>query len=388
MAIKDYEPMLEENSDEVLLEETTDCEALLEEESGASALSVLQSCSREDIELYGISIISIAKGRNPRLYYRGYTFEYVDNIAKINSFSDVNSILHIFDEIRVNKFIDVNDSQLKDFEKYWNENSDILANAFNIITYCSESDFLKLLRTKKNASFNFEHRIVQEMQLIPLCMGDSVDVGYSIDYQHQYCDAQIGGGIVEIMQSGFIGGHRDSINSEYVHIKLSSFESFTYLLLGAWIQYCILDHKWKDDIVLLSVLPFEINAEIWINGRYRDGLKLIESQTTIPAKVSRMIVDDDCSVVITIASVRSEIDIRKLFGYSPKSFEITMDVTPNSSINLIVSDKESKKNISIRDLFGKMKTTINDNPEPEQGLTPEQIAHSFGVTYEIKSIKR
>ena len=117
-------------------------------------------------------------------------------------------------------------------------------------------------------------------------------------------------------------------------------------------MYEILTKRYEDDIVLFSAFPFDVNAEIWVNGRCRDYFSLCECeylQTGIPMKSSKLIIDDDCSsVILSLLGKRFAFDIPKLFGYVPKSFEITFDVDENLIIKFTLKDKDSNKEISIR----------------------------------------
>jgi hypothetical protein len=94
-------------------------------------------------------------------------------------------------------------------------------------------------------------------------------------------------------------------------------------------------------------MPFPINAELWIHGRYRDGIKLIERNTTIPCKKSETISDDNCTIVILFLGKRFSIDIKDLFHYNPKSIEIIVDIDPGSRVKYTFKDKEMKKEYSI-----------------------------------------
>ena len=315
------------------------------------AWNVLQSCSSEDIEKYGISIISFDSGKKLTIYYRGYTFEFREEITKIKSHLDLISISNLIAEREGKGIFEVKDSVRKDIETYYKDNSKYLDNTFSIITYCSESDLYKLWRIRGG----LHCRIVQEMQLLPLCLDSEKDLVYSLEYQNFFCDFELGGGIQEILQAGFLDGRRDSleemdldVDCEPITKKLSAFEGFYYLVLGAIVQYMIL-HKAFEDCVLLPVFPFDVDAEIWVNGRYRDGLHLLKRNTTIPCKKTETIIDDDCSaIVISSLGKRFVLDVPKLFGYVPKSFDITLNIFVDSTFKYILTDKESKKEVSIR----------------------------------------
>ena len=334
----------------------------------AVAWNVLQSCSNEDIEKYGISIISFAQGKKPIIYYRGYTFECQEEITKIKSHLDVESFSKLI-AVREGKGIfEVKDYIRKDFETYYKENSKTLANSDNIITFCSESDLYKLWRNKREVHV---YRMVQEMQLLPYCFDANEESVYSLEYQNFFCDAELGGGVYEVLQTGFLGGHRDNlkemdlgVDSEPILKKLSSFEGFTHLVLGTIVQYKILNRTYEDDIVLLGVLPFDINAEIWVNGRYRDNLKLLESNTTIPCTKTKTIVDDNCSsIIISMLGKRFALNVPKLFGYVPKSFEITLSLEGFSDFKFTLKDKASKKEVSLQneELFNYEEDGLNEH---------------------------
>ena len=317
------------------------------------AWNVLQSCSSEDIEKYGISIISFDSGKKLTIYYRGYTFEFREEITKIKSHLDLISISNLIAEREDKGIFEVKDSTRKDFETYYKDYSKYLDNTFSIITYCSESDLYKLWRIRGG----LHGRIVQEMQLLPLCLDPEKDLVYSLEFQNFFCDIELGGGIWVVLQAGFLGGRRDSleemgldVDCEPITKKLSAFEGFYYLVLGAIVLYKILvKDKAFEDCVLLPVFPFDVDAEIWVNGRYRDGLHLLKRNTTIPCKKTETIIDDDCSaIVISSLGKRFVLNVAKLFGYAPKSFDITLNIFVDSTFKYILTDKESKKEVSIR----------------------------------------
>ena len=320
----------------------------------AKAWNVLHSWCPEDVEKYGISIFSFVPGKKLTVYYRGYTFECQEEIAMIKNFLDIKRISNLIAEKGGRGFFEVKDYIRKDFETYCKENSNILANAENMITFCSESDYLRLLRMQNRRHIHI-HRIAQEMQLIPLCYDPNKELVYSIEYQNLYCDAASGGGVPEILQAGFLGGHRYNLKdldySASITHKLSAFEGFTDLVLGGIVMYEILTKRYEENTVLLTVFPFDVNAEIWVNGRCRDNLRFFKKYhpQTIPMKSSELIIDDNCSsVILSLLGKRFAFDIPKLFGYVPKSFEITFDVDANLIIKFTLKDKDSNKEISIR----------------------------------------
>ena len=159
-----------------------------------------------------------------------------------------------------------------------------------------------------------------------------------------------GGGVVEILQTGFAESSKNYTAETHVK-KLSSFESFVRLTLSSIVQYHIMKKDWEDDSVLLSTMPFKINVEIWINQRYREGFTLIERNTSIPCKQADKISGDDCSVVISFLGKRFSIDINELFGYKPNIVVLTVDIDANTNIIYIFSDKETEYSISQMDIF-------------------------------------
>lgn len=97
--------------------------------------------------------------------------------------------------------------------------------------------------------------------------------------------------------------------------------------------------------MLLSIVPFDIKAEIWINKRYRDGFTLIERNTLIPCKKSETISDDECTIVVSFLRKRFSIDVKELFRYKPKSIELVVDIDANTNIRFVFRDKEFNKEI-------------------------------------------
>jgi hypothetical protein len=324
------------------------------------ALNREHKYNRDDIEQYGISVFSFAPNYEMPIYYRGHSYSGDDIGAYgLKSFSE---IVDAFESVKYN--LQKKSSEKTDFESYLRNNKEAIANSFNIITYCSESDLLKLLyKLRQNPSVFGRYRLVQEMQLLPLCFDNSNDsyVGYEYQ-QHLYCEAESGGGMTEILQAGFVEMKND-YTADTTVIKLSNFESFAYLLLSSIVQYHILHEDWKEDAMLLSMMPFAIKAEVWINERYRDGFILIDRNTSIPCKRSEMITDDNCTIVISFLGKRFSIDVAELFRYTPKSIDITVDIDANSKIKYSLRDKEMKKEISISqsELFNYEVKTNNED---------------------------
>lgn len=307
------------------------------------ALDKEQSYSQDDIERYGVSIISFIPNYQLPIYYRGYTYAGEElAVFRLKSLKDIEAV---FDDVKF--CLQTTNSNRTDFETYLRKNKDIISSAYNIITYCSESDLLNLLnKLRQNPAVFGRHRIVQEMQLLPLCFDASKDMSFGYEYQKLYCESWSGGGVSEIVQSGFLNT-KDNYMSESVEKQLSNFEGFAYFVLGSIVQYHILNKDWMEDRVLLPTMPFDIKAEVWINGRYRDGFNLIERNTSIPCKKSETINDENCIIFILFLGKRFSIDVVELFRYSPKSIEIVADIDANTKIKYTFKDKEMKKEISI-----------------------------------------
>ena len=308
------------------------------------ALNREHKYNRDDIEQYGISVFSFAPNYEMPIYYRGHSYSG-DEIGAygLKSFSEKESA---FESVKNN--LQKKSTRQKDFDSYLRDNKEILAKSFNIITYCSESDLLKVLyKLRQNPSVYGCHRIVQEMQLLPLCFDCTKDSIIGYEYQQiLYCEAEYGGGIAEILQAGFEDA-KDAYTTETTVKELSNFESFAYLILSSIVQYHILNKDWEEDGMLLSMMPFDIKAEIWIKGRYRDGIDLVWANTLLPCKKSVTISDDNCTIVILFLGKHFSIDVKELFRYNPKSFEITVDIDPNTKIKYTLKDKEMKKEFSI-----------------------------------------
>lgn len=324
------------------------------------ALNCEHKYNRDDIDQYGISVFSFAPNYKMPIYYRGHTYSG-DEIGAycLKSFSEINSV---FESVKNN--LKKKSTRVKDFDSYLRDNKDILAKSYNIITYCSESDLLKVLyKLRQNPLLYGNYRIIQEMQLLPLSFDNSdySIVGY--EYQHfLYCEAELCGGITEILQAGFVET-KDDYTTETTVRKLSNFESFAYLILSSIVQYNILNKNWKEDAMLLSMMPFATKVEVWINGRYRDGFVLIDRNTTIPCKKSETITDDNCTIVISTLGKRFSIEVKELFHYCPKAIELVADIDARTFFKYVIRDKEMKKEISISqsELFNyEVKTNNNE----------------------------
>ncbi|MBR6180461.1 MAG: hypothetical protein IKQ77_04520 [Prevotella sp.] len=336
----------EENGIGVEQEETS-TDAMVDE---AAVKEKLHSFSREEIEQYGISIISFSPGQSVTIYYRGYTYECDLNLVlNLKSFNDMESAICM-----VKESLRVKDVRRRTLEAYLKDNADLIGHAFNMITFCSESDLLELLSLQRDPSVFGDHRIEMEMQLIPLCFDSNKDSACSVEYQCQYCDMLLGGGVVEILQVGFIGDKRynwgglSDVENEPVTKKLSAFEGFTFLVLGAVIQSKIVSHVFDSETILLSLYPFEIDVEIWMNDSYRDGFNLIESMVSIPYKRGLPIVDDNSSfIVVALSGRRFKIDVNEVFGYIPKQMEMICVIELSYGIEYTIIDVNNGKKITM-----------------------------------------
>lgn len=308
------------------------------------ALNREHKYNRDDIEQYGISIFSFAPNYEMPIYYRGHSYSGEEIGAYgLKSFSEIEDA---FESVKNN--LQKKSTRQKDFDSYLRDNKEIIAKSFNIITYCSESDLLKVLyKLRQNPSLYGNYRIIQEMQLLPLSFDNSDDSIIGYEYQQfLYCEAESGGGMTEILQSGFVET-KDDYTTETTVKKISNFESFAYLILSSTVQYHILNKDWEEDAMLLSMMPFAIKAEVWINERYRDGFVLIDRNTSIPCKKSETITDDNCTIVISFLGKRFSIDVKEQFHYCPKSIELITDIDARTCIKYVIRDKEMKKEISI-----------------------------------------
>lgn len=305
------------------------------------ALDKEHDYSTTDMEDYGISIFSFAPNNQLPIYYRGKTYMGDSlNFLRLKSYSEIEQV---FTDVKYR--LCTTDDNRTNFETYLRGNANKISSAYNIITYCSESDLLHLLKKLRQNPWAFgQHCVVQEMQLIPLIFDGSRDETSVYEYQNLYCESESGGGIIEILQTGFIN-NRDGFMSDPIEKPLSKFEGFAYIVLGATVLYHIKNKNWIEDTVLLTTMPFDIKAEIWINGRFRDGINIIKRNTTVPCKISEVICDDNCTLVILFLGKRFSIDIREEFGYSPRTFEVTVDVDANTNIKYILKDKEMNKEI-------------------------------------------
>lgn len=301
------------------------------------------SFSRDDIENYGISVFSFMPNYEMPIYYRGHVYSG-DKIG-IYGMKNYSQVAATFDYIKYN--LQISDTKQLDIDSYLRNHKEEIEKSFSIVTYCSESDLLKILNKLRQKPFAFGRcRIVQEMQLLPLCHDSYRDEMVAYEYQHLYCEAEFGGGIVEVLQAGFAESKYDYTAETSVK-RLSNFESFASLILSSAVLYHILEKSWEEDSLLESMMPFGIKAEVWINGRYRDNFTLIERNTTIPCKKTETICDDDCSIVISFLGKRFSVNVQELFRYKPKSLELTVDIDANTRIRFVFRDKEMKKEISI-----------------------------------------
>lgn len=316
------------------------------------ALNREHKYSHEDIEQYGISVFSFTANCEMSIYYRGYTYSG-DEIGaySLKSFYGINET---FERIKYN--LKKKSTQQIDFDSYLRNNKEIIAKSFNIITYCDESDLLKLLyNLRKNPLAYGNYRIEQEMRLLPLCLGyhDDSIVGYEYQ-QNLYCEVEFGGGIVEILQAGF-EDTKDIYSTDTTVKKLSNFESFAYLVLSSIVNYQILnkDKDWEFEGLLLSSMPFEIKGEVWINDICLERFILIDRNVFFPTSHYETIAtnNNNCTIIISFLGKRFSIGVNELFRYCPKTIKLTVEIGTNIvEIKYIIKDEEMGKEIYISQL--------------------------------------
>lgn len=297
----------------------------------------------EDVEDYGVSIFSFTSKNRMLVYYRGDTcvgdeidFHKMKNYSQVRASFD--NIMCCFHKCNTGK---------QCLDSYIRSHKGEIDESFNIITYCDESDLLQILyMLRQNPSAFGKYRVVQEMQLVPLCHNGTNDEIVVYEYSHLYSETQLGDGVVEILQTGFVESKKEYTTETHVK-RLSLYESFVSLVLGSIVQYHIVEKSWEEDCVLLATMPFDIKVKIWIDKRYRDGFTLIEPNTSIPCKKIDTICDDGCSVVLCLLGKRFSFDEEELFGYKPNFVEICVDIDGNTKIDFVFRDKETNKEIPI-----------------------------------------
>ena len=210
-----------------------------------------------------------------------------------------------------------------------------------VITYCAKEEYLEILRLIEDLPFEFANcRILHEMQLVAFSFATTADVVYGLEYEDKYCEADFGGGVVEILQSGF-ANEKEAYTPGAVVKRLDQKDVFTHLRHGATLQLNILQNRVGQDLVLLPALPFEIKGEIWINGRYRDGFTLLAKHNSIPCKKSETVTDGNCTIILSLLGQRYLLDVYELFHHYTDNLRITVDVDHNSRIVFTLKDNKA-----------------------------------------------
>ena len=122
---------------------------------------------RDSVENYGISIFSLVPSQNKMLIYYGGNIFLGDgiDICGIRKYSQIKAA---YDDIEY-CYHRCNTKEL-DIDSYLRRYKEEIEDSFNIVTYCCESNLLNILyKLRQNPSIFGQCRIVQEMQLLPLC---------------------------------------------------------------------------------------------------------------------------------------------------------------------------------------------------------------------------
>jgi len=311
-----------------------------------------------DLTNYGISIFTFTKDSKLQIYYRGRIYKDECGWLQHNLYyiSDVEGVLNY-----IKHHFPFTNSRQINFTDYIKSNKKLLADSYSIITYINDLDYFSIIRQQKKNPFLFgARRIVKEMQLIPLCFDCDEDNICCYEYQGVYCEAEFGGGIVEILRTGFIKERQSYLNPETKSYKLSNIDGFWFLMLGSVILYKIIRHEWKEDCVLLSTIPFDIKTNIKETNSEETNIRVgnlvnktwlvIEAGTTIPAIISIgkiNIYDGNYTLRIEICEIFFTADLVYWFGYAPKLISLTIDIDANLDIKFIIKDRVTGNEIKL-----------------------------------------
>ena len=300
----------------------------------------------------GLSLFSWCKDGSLIIYHFGKMYLCRDIVAEFNP-SRVDEYAKDFD--RYVQLIGTSDMTM---ETYIQNNKSVIRNSLNILTYRSLSDFHeanKLLKKYRDVSFRLTH----ETSLSALGFRTDIEASRKVEYEGWYCEADLGGGLTEILEYGRITkeGEGDKVSSPNV-IKnlLAAHEAFYRCILGC-IKYLLIINKDARlaEEVMLDAWPGGIDCWLMKNDGKTERFPLLPAYCAIPARKTDDIVTTDIQELCFVVCQRDfVIDLKEKFGHLPSTLKITVNLEVDSRNSYIllkdkIFDKEEK--IALMDLY-------------------------------------
>ena len=298
-----------------------------------------------------LSLFSWCKDGSLIIYHFGKMYFCKDIVAEFNP-NRVDEYAKNFD-----RYVQLIGSSDMAMDNYIQNNKSVIQNSLNIITYRSLSDFHeanKLLKKYRDMSFRLTH----EISLSILGFRTDLDAFRRVEYGGWYCEAELGGGIIEILEYGRItkGNEGDNeVTLNAIKNLLSEHEAFYRCILGS-LRYLLIINKDNgyDREVMLDAWPGSVDCWLMKDGDKAEKIPLLPTYCTIPACKTIDIVTKNVQELCFVVCQRDfVINLKEKFGYFPSALKITIDIDARSSCILLLKDTDSNREekIILKELY-------------------------------------
>lgn len=280
------------------------------------------------------------------------------------------------------------------FEDYVYAHSGNIKTGFCIVSYRTMEEYWEVVGVLSKYKL-ISGRIVQENTLWANGYTDAYkDSLLALTSNDGFCVFETGGGVTEIIATGLIryeefltiGGWeryyknlRESAkpdSSSVVEVEIKNV--YASFIVGAMVLYRMKNKEF--DGVLLQAFPFSIDVCVKTQGQVRNYMNLVEEFCTIPAKKESDVLDCcDNEIELRMGNYKKVLDINGIFGFSPTSITLTLDMDANSLMHIIVKDVDTgeKKSILLTDFTKSQPLKVKDT----------HLEHDDHVTNKIKKKK-
>ena len=288
---------------------------------------------------FGFSIFTIQQDLKTTIYHRGMIFHEERLFKNFKNRNDAERMM----KSQFPVFVIDNDCPptICYLENYINICRKELAKGYNIITYRSVDDYLKIMMLIKNNPAIFDLSklcIIHEPQLFPLSLGKNAERLCCYEYEDMFCETQCESGMMEVIRSGFI------LLGETHISPCIPIERPDNLLLGAVILERMQNEKWAEDELLLPAIPFDIMA---FGSRDEAPVVWITAHTPIPCKKTGQINNVDDDILVTINSKGFHIHVEDVFKYKPEHIQLTIKIDDKAIVWVLLIDKEKNKEVKL-----------------------------------------
>ena len=299
----------------------------------------------------GISLLSWCKDGSLMIYHFGKVYFSRDIVAELNP-QRVDECAENFD-----RYVQLIYAAEETVDSYIRNNLALIRKAqMNIMTFRSLSDFHEAHRIIKKYGDGTTFRLYSELSLSVLGFRTDIEAFRRIEHAGWYSEAEIGGGVIEILCYGRVAEETgdERSNPNLIRNVLSEHEAFRRWVIGGVMEFLILNHDIRLNIVLLDAYPGDIECCLIRNGKKMERIPLICKDTPLPArKVIDVSTKEAHELCLVVCQKEFVINIKERFGYLPAELEVVTDIDANNQCLIVLKDKSFNKEekIELTDLY-------------------------------------